>query len=42
MKTILRGIASEVIIDTAGPVIIIGECINPTQEKEAGINFTGR
>ncbi len=34
MKTILRGIASEVIIDTAGPVIIIGECINPTRRKK--------
>jgi 5-methyltetrahydrofolate--homocysteine methyltransferase len=34
MKTILRGITSEVIIDTDGPVIIIGECINPTRRKK--------
>jgi 5-methyltetrahydrofolate--homocysteine methyltransferase len=34
MKTILRGITSEVIIDTNGPVIIIGECINPTRRKK--------
>jgi 5-methyltetrahydrofolate--homocysteine methyltransferase len=34
MKTILRGITREVVIDTAGPVIIIGECINPTRRKK--------
>jgi 5-methyltetrahydrofolate--homocysteine methyltransferase len=34
MKTILRGISSEVIIDSDGPVIIIGECINPTRRKK--------
>jgi 5-methyltetrahydrofolate--homocysteine methyltransferase len=34
MKTILRGNKSEVIIDTNGPVIIIGECINPTRRKK--------
>jgi 5-methyltetrahydrofolate--homocysteine methyltransferase len=34
MKTILRGITSEVIIDTDGPVIIIGECINPTRRRK--------
>lgn len=33
MQTILRGKTSEVIIDTDGPVIIIGECINPTRRK---------
>jgi 5-methyltetrahydrofolate--homocysteine methyltransferase len=33
MQTILRGKTSEVIIDTNGPVIIIGECINPTRRK---------
>jgi 5-methyltetrahydrofolate--homocysteine methyltransferase len=33
MKTILRGNTREVIIDTDGPVIIIGECINPTRRK---------
>jgi 5-methyltetrahydrofolate--homocysteine methyltransferase len=34
MKTILRGKTSEVVIDTDGPVIIIGECINPTRRKK--------
>ncbi len=34
MKTILRGKSSEVIIDTSGPVIIIGESINPTRRKK--------
>src|SRR5512140_2805049 len=34
MKTILRGITREVVIDTGGPVIIIGECINPTRRKK--------
>jgi len=34
MKTILRGSAKEVIIDTNGPVIIIGESINPTRRKK--------
>lgn len=34
MKTILRGKTREVIIDTTGPVIIIGECINPTRRKK--------
>jgi 5-methyltetrahydrofolate--homocysteine methyltransferase len=34
MQTILRGINSEVTIDTNGPVIIIGECINPTRRKK--------
>ena len=34
MKTILRGKTREVIIDTNGPVIIIGECINPTRRKK--------
>jgi 5-methyltetrahydrofolate--homocysteine methyltransferase len=33
MQTILRGIKKEVTIDTNGPVIIIGECINPTRRK---------
>jgi 5-methyltetrahydrofolate--homocysteine methyltransferase len=33
MKTILRGRTKEVIIDTEGPVVIIGECINPTRRK---------
>jgi len=34
MKTILRGITSEVVIDTLGNVVIIGECINPTRRKK--------
>jgi 5-methyltetrahydrofolate--homocysteine methyltransferase len=34
MKTILRGITNEVTIDTDGPVVIIGECINPTRRKK--------
>ncbi|MBA4322381.1 MAG: pterin-binding protein, partial [Odoribacter sp.] len=34
MKTILRGTTKEVVINTEGPVIIIGECINPTRRKK--------
>lgn len=34
MKTILRGTTREVVIDTNGPVVIIGECINPTRRKK--------
>ncbi|MCX6302642.1 MAG: dihydropteroate synthase [Bacteroidia bacterium] len=34
MKTILKGRYKEVIIDTSGPVIIIGESINPTRRKK--------
>lgn len=34
MKTFLRGKTSEVVINTEGPVIIIGECINPTRRKK--------
>jgi len=34
MKTILKGTTKEVVIDTEGPVIIIGECINPTRRKK--------
>ncbi len=34
MKTILRGKTKEVIINTEGPVIIIGESINPTRRKK--------
>ena len=33
MKTILSGPSKEVIIDTSGPVVIIGESINPTRRK---------
>jgi 5-methyltetrahydrofolate--homocysteine methyltransferase len=34
MQTILRAKTREVIIDTDGPVVIIGECINPTRRKK--------
>lgn len=34
MQTILRGKGREVIIDTGGPVVIIGESINPTRRKK--------
>ncbi len=34
MQTILRGTSREVVIDTNGPVVIIGECINPTRRKK--------
>jgi 5-methyltetrahydrofolate--homocysteine methyltransferase len=34
MKTFLRGKTKEVIISTDGPVIIIGESINPTRRKK--------
>lgn len=34
MQTILTGRSREVIIDTEGPVVIIGECINPTRRKK--------
>jgi 5-methyltetrahydrofolate--homocysteine methyltransferase len=33
MQTILKGNSSEVIIDNKGPVVIIGESINPTRRK---------
>ncbi len=34
MKTILRSRTNEVVIDTDGPVVIIGESINPTRRKK--------
>ncbi len=34
MKTILRGRSREVVIDTSGHVVIIGESINPTRRKK--------
>jgi len=34
MRTILAGKKGEVVIDTDGPVIIIGESINPTRRKK--------
>jgi len=34
MKTILRSKSQELVIDTEGPVVIIGESINPTRRKK--------
>jgi 5-methyltetrahydrofolate--homocysteine methyltransferase len=34
MQTLLRGTSKEITIDTNGPVIIIGESINPTRRKK--------
>jgi 5-methyltetrahydrofolate--homocysteine methyltransferase len=34
MKTVLSGPTKELIIDTEGPVVIIGESINPTRRKK--------
>ena len=34
MKTVFRSKTKEVIINTEGPVIIIGESINPTRRKK--------
>jgi len=34
MKTILKSRSQEVVIDTEGPVVIIGENINPTRRKK--------
>ncbi len=34
MKTVLSGKTKEVVIDTEGPVVIIGESINPTRRKK--------
>jgi 5-methyltetrahydrofolate--homocysteine methyltransferase len=34
MKTVLTGKSREVVIDTEGPVVIIGESINPTRRKK--------
>jgi 5-methyltetrahydrofolate--homocysteine methyltransferase len=34
MQTILKGRSKEVVIDTEGPVVIIGESINPTRRKK--------
>jgi 5-methyltetrahydrofolate--homocysteine methyltransferase len=34
MQTILRSRTNEVVIDTEGPVVIIGESINPTRRKK--------
>jgi 5-methyltetrahydrofolate--homocysteine methyltransferase len=34
MITTLKGKIKEVLIDTKGPVVVIGECINPTRRKK--------
>ncbi|MBA7569373.1 5-methyltetrahydrofolate:corrinoid/iron-sulfur protein co-methyltransferase [subsurface metagenome] len=34
MKTILKSRSQEIVIDTEGPVVIIGESINPTRRKK--------
>jgi len=34
MKTVLSGKTKEVVIDTEGPVVIIGESINPTRRRK--------
>lgn len=34
MQTVLKGPSREVVIDTNGPVVIIGESINPTRRKK--------
>jgi 5-methyltetrahydrofolate--homocysteine methyltransferase len=34
MQTILKGKTAEVVIDTNGPVVVIGESINPTRRKK--------
>jgi 5-methyltetrahydrofolate--homocysteine methyltransferase len=34
MQTLLQGKTIQVLIDTNGPVVIIGECINPTRRKK--------
>jgi 5-methyltetrahydrofolate--homocysteine methyltransferase len=41
MQTILRGKSKEVVIDTGGPVVIIGESINPTRRKKLVESLSG-
>jgi 5-methyltetrahydrofolate--homocysteine methyltransferase len=41
MKTVLSGRTREVIIDTDGPVIIIGESINPTRRRKLVSSLQG-
>jgi 5-methyltetrahydrofolate--homocysteine methyltransferase len=41
MKTLLTGKTKEVIIDTDGPVVIIGESINPTRRKKLVTTLQG-
>lgn len=42
MNTLLRGSTREVIISTEGPVIIIGESINPTRRKKLVLSLQER
>ena len=42
MKTLLAGKTKEVIIHTDGPVVIIGESINPTRRKRLVTAFQER
>ncbi len=42
MITILRGTTKEVAIDTEGPVVIIGECINPTRRRKLVLTLQAR
>jgi len=42
MQTILKGKIRVVVIDTNGPVVIIGECINPTRRKKLVSTLQGR
>lgn len=39
METIIKGKTKEVIINANGPVVIIGESINPTRRKKLGITL---
>jgi 5-methyltetrahydrofolate--homocysteine methyltransferase len=39
MITILKGKTAEVNIDSGGPVVIIGECINPTRRKKLVVSL---
>lgn len=41
MQTILTGKTKEIKIDTNGPVVIIGECINPTRRKKLVTTLQG-
>ncbi|MFA5819533.1 MAG: dihydropteroate synthase [Bacteroidales bacterium] len=42
MQTILKGKIRVVVIDTNEPVVIIGECINPTRRKKLVSTLQGR
>jgi 5-methyltetrahydrofolate--homocysteine methyltransferase len=42
MQTKLKGTSKEVVIDTAGPVVIIGESINPTRRKRLVESLSNR